>query len=121
MIEKIAALALAIGLVCGFAGGWTVAGYFHRGAALKATQAQIKADSESRKQEQANTQTSEQVSDETRTQAQEKQDKVKEDAQQVITIIKREYVPTVCPDPVPLPDSVQSALRQAESALAGAR
>ena len=121
MIEKIAALALAIGLVCGFAGGWTVAGYFHRGAALKQAKAQAKADAESRKQEQANTQTSKRVSDKTRTQAQEQQDKVKEDAQQAITIIKREYVPTACPSPKPIPDSVQAAIREAEQALAGAR
>ena len=121
MIEKIAALALAIGIVCGFCGGWIVSSYFARGAALKQAKAQAKADAESRKQEQAATTTSERVGDETRTQAQESQDKVKEDAQEVITIIKREYVPTACPEPVPFPDSVQSALREAESALAGAR
>ena len=121
MTGKLLALAIAIGLVCGFAGGWVVRGYFARGAALKATQAQAKADAESRKQEQQATQTSDQVGDETRTQAQENQDKVKEDAQQVITIIKREYVPTVCPSPKPIPDSVQAAIREAESALAGAR
>lgn len=121
MIEKIAALALAVGLVCGFACGWVVRGYFARGAALKAAQAQAKAEAESRKQEQQATQTSERVSDETRTQARQEQDKVKEDAQTTITIIKREYVPTACPEPVPLSERVQSALREAESALAGAR
>ena len=121
MTEKIAALALAIGLVCGFAGGWAVSGYFHRGAALKQAKAQAKADAESRKQEQQSTQTSERVGDETRTQAQQGQDKVKEDAQRTITIIRREYVPTVCPSPKPLPDSVRAALGEAESALAGAR
>ena len=121
MTEKIAALALAIGLVCGFAGGWVVSGYFHRGAALKAAQAQANAEAESRRQEQNDTRTSESVSDDARTQAQQKQDKVKDDAQEVITIIRREYVPTICPSPKPLPDSVRAALGEAESALAGAR
>ena len=121
MTEKIAALALAIGLVCGSAGGWVVHGYFTRGAAIKQAKAQAKADAESRKQEQQATQTSERAGDDMRTHAQEKQDKVKDDAQEVITIIRREYVPIVCPSPKHLPDSVQSALRQAESALAGAR
>lgn len=121
MLGKVAALALAIGLVCGFAGGWGVSGYFHRGAALKAAKAQAKAETESRKQEQADTRASEHVADATRTQVKEKQDKVKDNAQDAITIIKREYAPVPCPDPKPLPDSVQSALHEAESALAASR
>ena len=121
MIEKVAATALIVGLAFGLACGWMASGYFHRGATIKAAQAQAKAETASRKQEQAATVTSERVGEEARTRAQEKQDKVKDDAQKSITVIKREYVPAACPDPVPIPDSVQSAIRKAESALASSR